>query len=484
MLPKKITKIIATIGPSSNTESVLTRMIQKGLDVVRLNASHSKDKEDLINTIQMVKDISDKLGHPVGMFLDLQGPKFRVGEFEDGEIYLKKNHIFKLVSNTKVLSNEDVISIGYPEVISDIKDGDHLFIDDGKVKVKVIKKEKGFATCRVLQGGVVSNNKGVNLPNTETSLSILTDKDKEDIEIAVKYKLDYVGLSFVSNAKEIHKVRKYIQKLGGKNLGIIAKVERNTAVENIVEIIEATDIIMVARGDLGVEVGIEKVPAIQKMIIRESNKHIKPVIVATQMLEGMITSRSATRAEVSDVANAIYDKCDAVMLSGETAIGIDPVNVIETMVNICSATDEQLVNLKRMKFSQVKKVFHDKSKATSFCKAADQIAEENEVDLMLAFTSSGNTALIASKLNPSIPIVAPTDQVHIRNRMTFYRGVIPFLMTKKFADINGWTPMIESALKYCLENKIVKINDTVIVTAGIPIGISGGTNSIRLIQVQ
>ena len=274
----------------------------------------------------------------------------------------------------------------------------------------------------------------MNLPQSNIKVSAITEKDKEDIAIAIDNDVDYIALSFVSKADDVLELRSMIEA-SGKNIAIISKIERKLAVANVVDIIGVSDIIMVARGDLGVEIGLEKVPEIQKTTIRECNRLITPVIVATQMLESMVTKPTATRAEVSDIANAIYDRCDAVMLSAETAVGDFPKEVVQTMTHICKESDNHLAELKRSKYSQVKRVFDKKSKASTFCKAADQISEEVSANALIAFTSSGNTAKIASKLNPSIPIIAPTDSIEVAQKMTLYRGVIPLLMKEKFVDI-------------------------------------------------
>ncbi|RAP34306.1 pyruvate kinase [Candidatus Marinamargulisbacteria bacterium SCGC AG-439-L15] len=477
------TKIIATLGPACYRKTILKKMFRSGVDVIRLNASHFSDPEKIKEAIVYVREQSVKFGKPVGLFLDLQGPKIRVGEFENEGVVLQDGQQFQLVGDIKCLGTSSRVGVSCPEIVQDLRKGDTVFIDDGKVRLEVIKKQKLIATCQVVRGGRISNNKGINLPVTKTSLSVLTTKDKANLKVAVEMGVDYVALSFVSDEKDVKKLRVLMNRLGGKDIGIIAKIERRSAVDNIEAIVDVSDIIMVARGDLGVEIGIEKVPEVQKMIIRLGKRRVKPVIVATQMLESMVTTRMATRAEVSDVANAIYDGCDVVMLSGETAVGIDPVNVIDTMVDICVATDFHRSELKKVRYSQVRRIFDVKSMATSFCKAADQIADENDATVLLAFTSSGNTALISSKLNPSIPIIAPTDSLSVLHKMAFYRGVIPQLMVEPFVKIQSWSKMIELAIQKSFKEKLIKKGDRVLVTAGIPIGQSGGTNSIRMIDV-
>jgi len=476
------TKIIATLGPASATQDVLIEMIKSGTDLIRLNASHQSDPKIIKKHVQLIRETATKADKAVGIFLDLQGPKIRVGKVKNDKIEVKVNQKIKITSET-LLGTSELLSVSYPSFLQDIQVGDTIFIDDGRVCLKVLSKDAHYADCMVIREGFISNHKGINLPQTKISMSALTEKDLQDVKLAVVNKLDYIALSFVSTADDILELRERLRDLGAPHIHIIAKIERQLAVDNIISIIEVSDAIMVARGDLGVEIGIENVPKVQKMIIRESNKRLKPVIVATQMLESMILAETATRAEVSDVANAIYDRCDAVMLSGETAVGINPITVIKTMASICIATDTHLGDIK-MDHQSVKHSFIQHSVATSFCKAADVIAQENSAQIIMAFTSSGNTPLIASKLNPSIPIIAPTDQKDICHKMTLFRGVTPILLIKKYEDIHRWTDMIALAIKMAKAQHLVKSGDTVVVTAGIPIGQSNGINSIRIVTVH
>ncbi|MDA1353483.1 MAG: pyruvate kinase [bacterium] len=483
-LTEKRTKILATLGPSCASEMVLSSLFARGVDIIRINASHYKDPNMIGAHIKLVRKVAKKTKYPIGILVDLQGPKIRVGQFADDAIELVKGASFTLYRDHDRLGQLEGVGISYPGLIDDLALGDPVYIDDGRVRLKVISKDKISVTCEVEVGGKVSNNKGINIPNTILSQSVLTEKDKRDLAVAVEHQVEYVALSFVSEGKDIVEMREYMHSIGGEGLDIIAKIERRSAVDDIVNILKETDVVMVARGDLGVEIGIENVPQVQKQIIREGLKYIRPVIVATQMLETMVHSLMATRAEVSDVANAIYDRCDAVMLSGETAVGIDPNNVVETMSNICRATDFHRIELKRTRYSQVIKLFEQKTKATSICKAADQIAEENQADVMLAFTSSGSSARILSKLNSSMPIIAPTDDQRVLRKMNLFRGVIPVEMKKSFSEIKSWEEMIHITVEDLLDKGLLKRGDTVVITAGIPIGITGGTNSIRLIDIE
>lgn len=480
----KRTKIIATLGPATNSKEVLKKILQEGVDVIRLNGSHYRSKVNIKADIELVRETAKELNKHTAIFFDLQGPKIRIGKFEKDGVILETGQLFTIKSDKDVCGTLDYCGLTTPEIIQDLNEGEPVFIDDGNVRLFIESIKDGNLHCRVTQGGKISNHKGVNLPLSNISVSAITKKDKEDVQTAIEYGVDYIALSFVSVADDVKELRDIILASPAPHIGIISKIERRSAVENVIEIAEVSDAVMVARGDLGVEVGLEKVPEIQKRTIRECNRLTTPVIVATQMLESMVTKPTATRAEVSDIANAIYDRCDSVMLSAETAVGDFPVEVVQSMRRICEASDRHLAELKKSKYSQVKRVFQIKSAATTFCKAADQISEEINADVMIAFTSSGTTALISSKLNPSIPIIAPTDNSHIVRKMALYRGVIPILMPKKFTDISSWGVMIQMSLDDAKSLGYVKTGDLAIITAGYPLGRPGGTNSIRMIEVH
>ncbi len=478
---KRFTKIIATYGPSSESAVVTGELIEAGVDVFRLNASHRADKVTISGYVDTIRQESARIGKTTGIFLDLQGPKIRIGKFTDGKIELPTGAKFA-VTTRDLPGTEDIVSVSYEGFVRDLHVGSLFFIDDGKVRLKVVSKTTDTVHCEVIQGGVLSNNKGLNLPETKVGLSAISEKDRIDTKTAVELELDYVALSFVSTADDVVELRQLLDSFGGHQIKIIAKIERQLAIDHIISIIEAADAVMVARGDLGVEIGIENVPKAQKMIITECNRRMKPVIVATQMLESMITSRNATRAEVSDVANAIYDRCDAVMLSGETAVGIDPANVVRVMANICLATDQDVAYIKKHSEVVTREYFIHKTMTSSICEAADWIAEENDAHALLVFSSSGNTPLIASKLQSSRPIIAPTDNEIVLRRMSLYRGVFPIMMPKKFSKITLWMDMITLAIAAGKERNMLANDDTLVVTAGVPIGQSNGTNSVRVVK--
>ena len=481
LIDGKRTKIIATVGPASNDEKTLQAMILKGTDMFRLNASHSKDPSGMVEAVKNIQALSKKLQKPVGIFMDLQGPKIRVGLFENDEVTLETGATFSITTE-EVLGTAKRACVRYQGFVDDVQVGEPVFIDDGRIKLKVTDKTDTDLICEVISGGLLSNKKGVNLPLSQLKISPFTEKDKQDLQVVKMAQLDYVALSFVSNAEDITRFRAHLKSLGAEKTLIIAKIERQLAIDNLIPIIDAADAIMVARGDLGVEVGFEKVPKLQKIIISESNKRQKPVIVATQMLETMITSETPTRAEVSDVANAVYDHCDAVMLSGETATGINPPNVIDFMSNICEEADSHMIQLK-IDGERTRTQFLENSRPSSICKAAEHIAQENNAKAIMAFTSSGNTPLIASKVDSNFHILAPTDDPLICQRMALYHGVIPMMMPKPFKEIEKWSDMIDLAVEEAVKLGLLKKGDNVVVTAGIPIGKSNGINSIRIITV-
>ena len=475
------TKIIATLGPACSGPKEIRQLIDVGVNVFRINASHYQDSAVLARFAKKVRKVCFDYHKQVSIFLDLQGPKIRVGEVKK-PFELKRGESISIVSG-QAICTASTLTVSYEGLIDDVCVGESIFINDGAIRLKVTQKEVGLLNCEVLRGGMVSSHKGVNLPTTQLEIGAFTSKDESDALACVDVGLDYVALSFVSSADDVLNFRRFLDDHGGETLQIISKLERQLAVDNMMSIVEVSDAVMVARGDLGVEIGTEQVPKIQKMIIRECNRRIKPVIVATQMLESMISSEMATRAEVSDVANAIYDRCDAVMLSAETAVGINPINAVATMVKICKATDDHLDLIKKEKNIVFKHVFFKQTRATSICKAADQIAEENFAKAIMAFTSSGSTPLIASKLNSSFPIIAPTDCIEICQRMSVLRGVYPMMMPVIFKDIHRWTEMIKVAVDEALAIQLLQKGDMIVVTAGIPIGQSNGINSIRIVQV-
>ncbi|MDG2264625.1 MAG: pyruvate kinase [Candidatus Marinamargulisbacteria bacterium] len=481
IISQKRTSIVATIGPASESPEMIAKMLVAGVNVIRINASHNSEPDSVRQVVQTVRKASIDLQRWVSIFLDLQGPKIRVGVFENGSAVLKKGQVYRLVNNPTMKGDSAQAHVSQI-VISDCQVGDPVYIDDGKLSLTVIEKNPDSIVCRVTHGGIIRDKKGVNLPKTELKSGSLTDKDRIDLNLAIENDLDYVALSFVQTAKDIDDLRKSLDSRGGHGIRVIAKIERPQAMENIAAIIDASDAVMVARGDLGIEIGIDHVPSAQKRIIYECNRRIKPVIVATHMLESLITENTATRAEVSDVANAIYDRCDAVMLSAETAAGHDPIHAVETMRDICITTERNIEYLRRDNTSMPRFVFatNHRSAATSIVKAADQIAQENKARAIMVFTSTGQTPLIASKLNTPFPVISVTDNPATMRRLALYRGVIPLMLSKRFANIHRWRDMIALGIAHAEACGYITQGDVLVITAGIPINQAGGINSIRI----
>lgn len=475
------TKIIATLGPASYEDTEISGLIDAGVDLFRINMSHSSDKAFIQSLVKKIRKIAKKKNKPIGILFDLQGPKIRLGKFSQKETMLKTGQLFTLTT-ANILGNHQKASVSYSHVVTDVSIGAPIYINDGRVQMIAKKKQKNEVVCEVTLGGVISDHKGINLPKTKISGSPITEKDKADALIAIENKADYVAMSFVSKGSDVAEMRHILKKHGGKSIHLIAKIERQYAINNLVDIILSSDAVMVARGDLGVEIGTEHVPKIQKEIIRRANQHIKPVIVATQMLESMITSAQATRAEVSDVANAIYDHCDAVMLSGETAVGQNPIEAVKTMATICLATDQHMEELRKGHYTP-HAMFVMTSAATSLCIAADRIADEIQATFIMAFTSSGKTARIASKLNSLTPIIAPTDQKEAYQKMTLYRGIVPMMFPSTFMTGTQWTGIIDLAIKESKSLGYLKPDDLVVLVAGIPFGKSN-PNSIRIVTTS
>lgn len=476
----KRTKIIATYGPATDSIETLEKMIDKGANVFRINSSHLESPDQIKPIVDLIQQAASNQNRFVGILLDLQGLKIRTHVFKDGQIELR-DHEEVDITTEEVEGHDGLISIKYPYLLSDIQEGDPIYLDDGKVKLQVITKDDHHVKAVVMEGGKLSNYKGVNLPVTPIRLSPFTERDQAYASEAARLGVDYIAMSFVATGDDVAQMKRFLAELKS-NTRVIAKVERQLAVDNIRDIIQEADAVMVARGDLGVEIGVENVPRIQKMIITEGSRWLKPVIVATQMLETMIQQRTATRAEVSDVANAIYDRCDGVMLSGETAVGIDPINAVRVMKNIAYASDNHLNQMKQNN-PYVPPVFNVHSVPVSICQSADRIAEDHKAKAIMVFTSSGNTSLITSKLNPVIPIIAATDEASICRQMALYRGVYPLLMNKSFKDIMRWRDMISVAIECAKNESLLVPGDILVITAGIPIGISNGTNSIRVLTV-
>ncbi len=464
----KRTKIIATIGPASSSPAIIARLIRAGMDAARLNFSHG-DRKDHTQRIKLIRSEAAKSGKQIAVIQDLQGPKLRVGTMQNDMVPLKRGDSLTLTSR-RTVGTADLIPVTYPRLVKDLRIGDHLLLDDGKLEFRVTRKDGHCLTCKVIRGGILKSRKGINLPGTHLSLPSLSKKDRDDIRFGVKQGVDYIALSFVRTAADVLRTRKFAQSLGA-NIPIIAKIEKPEAIQNLDEIIEAADGVMVARGDLGVEMSPEQVPLLQKKIIEACNCAEKPVITATQMLESMIENPQPTRAEASDVANAIFDGTDCVMLSGETAMGKYPVQSVAVMASIARQAETSLTPWP----PDVHISGPDESVAHAACRAA----QEQHARAIVTFTQSGSTALLVSKHRPMMSIIAPTPFERVARRMSLYWGVTPVILKPgKTTD-----DMITSVERIMLMEKLAKAHDLIVITAGVPIGVAGSTNMMKIHRV-
>jgi pyruvate kinase len=469
------TKIVATLGPASSDPVVLERMVRSGVDVVRLNFSHGT-AEDHLARATLIKEISRKTGRTVGIMCDLQGPKIRVGKFRDGKVNLQKGQSFILDAGCD-LGDLERSGLDYKELPRDVAEGAVLLLDDGKIVLDVVKVRGEEVHTIVRHGGVLSNNKGINRQGGGLTAPALTPKDIEDIRTAAKLNADYLAVSFPKSGADMYMARELMRASGGKAF-LIAKIERAEAVVEpaLKEIMNACDGIMVARGDLAVEVGDASVPALQKKMIRMARELNKLTITATQMMESMIASPVPTRAEVSDVANAVLDGTDAVMLSAESASGKYPVEAIEAMDRICIEAEQSMpLNLEQ---DFLNRVFTRVDQ--SIAMAGLFTAFHLKVKAIATLTESGSTALWMSRLNCGVPIYALTSQTATRYRCSLFRDVYPLMV--KFVG-HDREELLSEAEKVLVENNVVADGDLIVLTIGEPIGKAGGTNTMKIVRV-
>jgi len=469
------TKIVATLGPSSSEPAVLERMIRAGVDVVRLNFSHGV-AADHERRAALVKELATKTGRTVAILCDLQGPKIRVGKFKEGSVTLEKGQHFVLDAAAEIGGRERV-GLDYKELPRDVDAGSLLLLDDGKIVLEVTEVRGTEVHTRVRHGGVLSNNKGINRQGGGLTAPALTSKDMEDIKTAVKIQADYLAVSFPKTGADMYMARELMRAAGGKAF-LIAKIERAEAVAEsaLIDIMRGSDGIMVARGDLAVEVGDAAVPALQKKMIRLAREHNKLTITATQMMESMISSPVPTRAEVSDVANAVLDGTDAVMLSAETASGKYPVEVIEAMDRICREAEQTQPLSLDQEF--LNRVFTRVDQ--SIAMAALFTAYHLKVKCIASLTESGSTALWMSRLNAGVPIYALTSQTGTRYRCALLRDVFPLMVKYVGHDREE---LLREAEKVLVQHNVVKEGDIIVLTIGEPIGKSGGTNTMKIVKV-
>ena len=465
------TKIICTLGPASEGEDILRKLMLEGMDVARFNFSHGTHEEQL-EKFNRVKRVREELDLPVAALLDTKGPEIRLKQFVNGKIELKANQKFTLTTR-EIPGTEDIVSITYKELPKDVHEGGRILIDDGLIELYINEVTDTDITCTVINGGFISNNKGVNVPDTVLSMPFISEKDYADICFAVEHEFDFIAASFTRTADDILQIRKILEEKGGSEIKIIAKIENMQGVQNIDEILRVSDGIMVARGDMGVEIPMEEVPVLQKKIIRKVYQEGKQVITATQMLDSMMKNPRPTRAEATDVANAIYDGTSAIMLSGETAAGAYPVEAVRTMARLAERTERDIDY--RQRFGQ----FNEKTN-TDVTNAISHATCTTAMDLnaaaIITVSKTGRTARMISKFRPDCPIVACSMVDRINRQLNLCWGVIPVMMEEKKTTEELFQTAIETAQK-CGH---VKQGDLAVITAGVPVGVAGTTNMLKV----
>ena len=471
MADERFAKIVCTIGPASIAEGILEQMARAGMDVARLNFSHGTHAEHR-QAIERIRSVEVRIGKPIAILQDLQGPKIRLGTFAGGSAVLRRGEPF-ILTTAPVSGTAERATISYDGFARDVKSGDRVLIDDGRLALAVEEVRGEDVLCRVVTGGVVKDHKGVNLPRTNVRLPILTEKDREDLQFGLRHGVDYIGVSFVRSAADLLEVREVINEFRS-DAQVVAKLERPEALGRLDEILNATAAVMVARGDLGVEMAIEEVPIAQKEILRKARLARTPVIVATQMLESMITNLRPTRAEVSDVANAVLDGTDAVMLSAESATGAYPVEAVRVLDRIIRRTEAAFPpqTMDRPRRGEV-------SFPQAMSDAASFAAQELKARAIVAFTQSGYTARLIAQDRPPVPIVAFTPNERVRRRLTLDWGVVPRLI-KSQSSIDQMVVDIEASL---LSDRSVRYNDILVIVGGAPLAVRGTVNLLKLHRV-
>ncbi len=471
MLRNRNTKIIATLGPTSSSPLKIHSLFQAGADIFRLNFSHG-NHEDHRRRVYHIRQYEKRLGRPIAILGDLQGPKIRIGNFKNSFAILKNNQRFILDLNSK-LGDEKRVLLPHPEIFKSVKKNNKILIDDGKILLNVESVSSTKISTEVINGGKISNKKGVNVPETFIKMSSLTEKDIKDLELCINLSLDYVALSFVQKSKDLHDLKKYT----GDQTAIMAKFEKPLAIRRMEEILSHCDAAMVARGDLGVEMPPEEVPIIQKRLVDSCRNQGKPIVVATQMLDSMVNSPSPTRAEASDVATAVFDAVDCVMLSAETASGKFPIESVKIMDRIIRGVENDSSYLQML---ESKKIKLEKTTSDAISSAASQVAKTVFAKAIFTYTRSGGTAKRAARERPTVPIIGLSPDRLTARQLSLIWGVhnIHALEPKSFSG------MIENACELAKKERIVKKGDYVVITAGAPIGVTGSTNNLRIAKIS
>lgn len=470
-MPK--TKIVCTLGPATDDENILEQCINAGVDVCRFNFSHGSHEVHL-ERVEKVRKLQHNLKRPVALLLDTKGPEIRLGNFTNDSVFLKQGQLYEL-STEDVMGNEEICHISYANLPEEVEVGTRILINDGLVEMIVEEISETSVLCRVMNDSVLSNFKGVNIPDIHLNLPYLNKQDKKDLIFGINHRFDFVAASFVRTAEDIEILREFLHENGGDNLSIIAKIENREGVENIDAIIEAADGIMVARGDMGVELPEEEVPILQKVIINKVYCAGKHVITATQMLESMMNNPHPTRAEVTDIANAIYDGTSAIMLSGETAAGKFPVESVKTMVKIAERIESD-INYKKRFFHLDRQENPDITDAV--CHATCTTAYDLRASAIVAVTKSGRAARMISRYRPECPVIAGTTSKKVWRQLTLSWGVKPVLLEEKEDVLELFSHAVERGK----EAGLLESEDLVVITSGVPIGKSGTTNMMKVVK--
>jgi pyruvate kinase len=472
----KSTKVVCTVGPSSHDEKVIAGMLKKGMNLARMNMAHGSYQFHS-ETVEITRKTSKMLGKHTGILLDLQGPKIRTGKLEKEPVELKKGDKITLTTE-EVPGDWKQLSVNYSLLPEEAELGERIFLDDGNIELKVVDVLDKCVVCRIVNGGVIHSFRGVNLPDTKISTPALTAKDLKDLDFGLDMDVDYFALSFVRRPEDIIELKEKISKKG-KDTPVVSKIEKPEAIENIDKIIDVSDAVMVARGDLGAETSPQDVPILQKMIIKKCNLAGKPVITATQMLESMISHPRPTRAEASDVANAIFDETDAVMLSGETAVGQYPVESVKVMADIAKITEKEMNRTKPHTVNR-DKGSRGISVADSVCFSAFQITEVLKPKLIVSFTMSGRTAFLMSKYRPCVPIIAMSPRKEVLRRLSLFWGVHGL----HIGMVRSTEELLSSAEKILIERKMCKENEMVVFIGGVPVLAGAETNMMKVHRVN
>lgn len=469
------TKIICTLGPASNSKEMIKQLVLAGMDVARFNFSHGTHESHL-KVFRELLAVRNELGVPVAAILDTKGPEIRIRDFKNGKVFLTEGQPFTLTTR-EVEGDETIVSVSYPDLPRDLGDKSRILLDDGLIELAIESKTDTDVKCRVVSGGELGSRKGINLPGTHISMPYINEQDREDILFGIRTGFDYIAASFVRSKEDLMELRTLLNENGGEHVNIMAKIENPDGVENIHEIIQHCDAVMVARGDMGVEIPLEDVPVIQKYIIKEARMAGKQVVTATQMLESMVRNPRPTRAEATDVANAIYDGTSVIMLSGETANGKYPVEAVRTMARIAERAEKDIDYAKR--FYEMTGKDNTSNITDAISHATCLIAYNLKASAIITVTKSGATARMISRFRPTMPIIACTPSSETQRQLSLSWGVKSLMMgEEKVTDI-----LFDQAVNTAKRSGLVKDDDIVVLTAGVPIAQTGTTNLIKVVRV-